>query len=456
MQISIGQNNKQRYNMSFGVKFTPQDFSRATENYFKIMKSDYDNPLNFIFSKEFSIANIIKATKNYDEFVKEQIGSGKNIHTWKDDNEFNLLEGLQYGLKNFENMTMKGIYKLIDLLANKNNITLPVIRGCFHNCAHCFLAAKAPIERLKFEDYQQLLTEMKIMSLRIGKPLNRKEKFAEFFYDSDGSEVYLTDKNGKVHEFPELASMLYKTLKTKVLFDTAGWNPKSEKAQARMERLVKFYTENPNKYSSQICAVNLSINPYESTYFTAIQQKNKGNIKNYEKLKNHYIDMVTNMIHTFSPILENQNVSFICRTFPNSFKSKELEGLKYDDMWNLRKEIIDTYKTKYHDEVKKYPYIIDVIKNKFTIQENVGRTGRNNFLKKYSNDPYEEYESRVLSKKELENIGYSHNLIIDMDGKVYFGTDYRLFGTDLKFDYDEPKTKSLCLPFYSEKIEFQK
>lgn len=456
MKISAGHNNSYKNNPSFGIKYTPQDFRRATKNYIEIVRSGYDNPLNFVFSKEFSIGNAIKATKNYDKFVEEQADNGRDIHFWNNA-DFKLIEGMQYGLKSFENMTMKGIFSLIELLSNRKNLTLPVVRGCFHNCAHCFLGAKAPVERMSFEDFTNLFADVNIMSSRIHKKINENIKGSELFYDSDGTQVYLSDKLGKEHEFPELTHIMYKHLRAKSLFDTAGWDPKSEKIQKRMERLVEYYVQNPKAFDKEITAINLSVNPFESMYFTAIKQKKAGNIESYKKLKNLYINMVTNMIHTFSPLFENDNVSIICRVFPDHFKGKELDGFRWSDMYDLRSEIIETYKEKYPDQVKRNPLFLELLKEKFNINEDVGKTARDNFLKNFSNDRFERRYTMDLTSSEFEQVKHGNqNVLINMDGNVYLGDDYRLFKTDLKLDFENPHDKKLELPVYPKIIEFQK
>ena len=454
--VSVKQNNSYKYQTSFGIKYTPQEFHKASANFINIVKSDYNNPYNFIFSKEFSIRNLIKASKNYGEFVTEQINLGKDIHLWKN-SDFKLIEGLQYGLKTFENMTMKGIFSLIELISNRKNLTIPVVRGCFHNCAHCFLGAKAPIERMSFEDFTDIFKDLEVMSSRINKKISSYEKYTELFYDSDGSQVYLTDKSGKEHEFPELAHLMRKHLHAKSLFDTAGWNPKSEKIQKRMERFVEYYLQNPEKYEKEINAINLSINPFEGMYFTAIKQKRAGNMEYYEKLKNHYIDMVVNMLHTFAPLFKHKNTSIICRVYPEHFEAEELNGFKMADMIELRENIILRYKEKYNKEVKDNPEILNSIIDKFNITEDVGKTGRDNFLKNHSNDRFEASHLKDLTDREFKDIKYyNQNVLLDMDGSIYLGDDYRLYKTDLQLNMENPKKKHLELPVYPKIIDFEK
>lgn len=446
--------NRSYNNPSFGIKFTPKEFSDASANLVNIMKSDYDNPYNFIFSREFTITNAIRATKNYGQFVTEQVNAGKDIHIW-DNADFKLVEGLQYGLKSFENMTMKAVFKLIELLSTRKNITLPVVRGCFHNCAHCFLGANAHVERMSYENFINFFKDLETMSSRLKKKVNKFEKDTELFYDSDGSQVYLTDKSGKEHEFPELAHTMYKYLRAKSLFDTAGWNPKSEKTQKRMENLVKYYVENPDRYEKDINAINLSINPFESTYFTAIKQKRAGNIENYEKLKDYYIDMVVNMLHTFAPLFKHDNLSIICRVFPDHFEAKELDGFRVDDMIKLRNNITARYKKKYSEDFKNNLELLYLIKEKFNITDDIGTTARDNFLKNYSNDGFEKQNLKTLTDSEIKDIKfYNQNILLDMDGSIYLGNDYRLYKTDLQLQMENPKKKKLELPIYSKIIDF--
>ena len=66
--------------------------------------------------------------------------------------ELQLVEGLQNGLPTLEHLEMPQVQALVDL-ASKNSLTIPIVRGCKHTCAHCYLAATPPIKRISFEDF---------------------------------------------------------------------------------------------------------------------------------------------------------------------------------------------------------------------------------------------------------------------------------------------------------------
>ena len=59
--------NRSYNNPSFGIKFTPKEFSDASANLVNIMKSDYDNP----YYKEYVIT-ILENSNNYNSRSKKR------------------------------------------------------------------------------------------------------------------------------------------------------------------------------------------------------------------------------------------------------------------------------------------------------------------------------------------------------------------------------------------------
>lgn len=224
---------------------------------------------------------------------------------------FNLkeLEGLQNGIEIFEGLSFQQIACLI---SNLNEIVIQ--RGCNNLCIHCYANAKTPhymkmhnfADKIAFEDYENLINGFGEINNRLGFNAfnNARENSFALFHDSDCSTIYLRDKNGKIHDYADLAKMLHDVTGEKVLFDTSGWNIKDTKTQKRMEALVQKIT-NSDEYD--FMQFNVSINPFHSLFNKSIELAENGNVEKSKKLREIYIDRIANAIFTFSPLLEKRD-----------------------------------------------------------------------------------------------------------------------------------------------------
>lgn len=366
------------------------------------------------------------------------------------------IEGLQNGLRTLENLDMHQITFLFDAF-DEDRVSFPVVRGCHHNCSYCFLDAKAPIVRLKYEDFANVFKDLAKMSKRMNyKFENHWGEDLTLFYDSDGSEIYLLDKNNKVHEFPELNKLAYDILKKPGIFDTAGWNPKKRDIQDRMDRLVKYYSNFENSEEvSQIC---ISLNPFEGIYNQSVMQRRVGNIKNADYLKSKYIEMAVNTLHTFSPLLYNPKFGIIYRAYPDSTPGDEYDGFRAFDMKELKYDILDAYREKYADELEENPERYEDLVGAFLVSTaGVVASGRDNSFKNYQSESIFPRIMDELSDKEFKDAATRKTaLIIDTDGTVYAGDDFELCRTDIKLKFDHPVSKPIKPTPYEKVARFKK
>lgn len=163
------------------------------------------------------------------------------------------LEGIQYSLKTFENLSFPQIYFL---LSNMGEISVPIIRDCSGRCPVCNVNGR-PKERntnaiscMDFDDFKNFTDDLKEITRRLNfdcaeksleKLILATKEYGYFttpssalFYDSDGKDIWLKDANGIIHEFPELNKMLYDATGIKGIFDTAGWSPRNSLVQKRI------------------------------------------------------------------------------------------------------------------------------------------------------------------------------------------------------------------------------
>lgn len=442
---------------SFKGKAGLLEYRNAKNNLNFILKDDFKSPLKAILKRQIGIKEFFKYHKNYDTLAQLKGYEYSNLHKWTSD-ELESIEGLQSNLKTLEHMNMKQIQLILDRIHEKS-LTFSVVRGCYHNCAHCYLDAIAPIKRISFEDFKNTIDDLSEMSKRMHLKAHNtpnESKNTGLFYDSDGSQLFLKDKEGKVHEFPELNSMVYDLTGSRGLFDTAGWNPKNKEIQARMERLVNYYCNNKEELK-KVYSFNLSINPFEGLYNKALQHKKQGNLEGYEKLKKLYIDMVLNMLTTFTPLIENNNVTILCRAYPNDLINKIYDGYKHFDVEKLRQEIIQKYLEKNSDKFKDNPNMKKNIENIFFINSFlIVKSRRNNifknFLSELEADSWERFSS--AKNKKLSAINQK-DTFVDLNGKLYFGNDFYLYKTDLQFNYANPVEKELHMSIIPETINFR-
>lgn len=169
-------------------------------------------------------------------------------------------------------------------------------------------------------------------------------------YNSDGAELYIRDKNGCIHEFPELNEMQYSITGRKGLFDTAGWNIKDKKTQEKIERLVDYYSDESNY--KKMHGINISINPFHSLYAKSLENAKKGNAYYTEKLRDIYTERMANALFTFSPLFKAHHARVITRSFSDNQHGEIFKGVRTSDFRSLADEIFTKYVKKLEDDYR--------------------------------------------------------------------------------------------------------
>lgn len=405
--------------------------------------------------------------KNYKEYLLKTQKALKNTprENWTlQDFNMNSLEGIQNGLKILGNLTMKQI----KLLANLKTLNIITKRGCNNMCAHCYVNAKPEsyyrnqntISKIDFEDFKNLCDDISSLDERMGFNIfNEKDKnstiYHTLFYDSDSSMIYSVDKNGKEYDYLDLSEMLNKASGAKIVFDTSGWNIQDKKTQERMEKLVKKYIENPEKYN--FMQFNISINPFHTLYYHSVLKEKEGNKQLAEKLRDIYTTRMANVIYTLSPIMIKQPESYgiIARSFKDS-TSKKTAKFQKNDTIELGVEILNKailMLEKDLDTNKQNVKSIEDIENicnefllyLYNVSDNLIYTGR--LLERFGNNKLDTKFLKKQSKNQIiKNAKKYKGGIIDLNGKFYLTNYKEIFPTNIQLNYST-KNKSTA-PIY--------
>jgi len=384
------------------------------------------------------------------------------------------IEGIQSGIDIFEGLTIREVAFIMEDLHS-----LAVKRGCSNQCLHCYANAKPAgkdhgdyITRMPFEDFARITSGFKELSKRIGQsPIKHDGKsYSDFFYDADGMEISLFDKNGVEHDFTELNDMFYDATGSVSIFDTAGWNPNNPKMQARAEKYVKYFSDMDNE--AKMHQINLSISPFNSIYAKAIElgfEPRDYNVKNQpwysdnvtedlsngEKLYNIYINRMANMLMTFAPLLSSEKFSVIARPVKNS--EPNMKYHREADYKIIKKQILDTLRVKLEldlngpqkyaktrGHIQYYIHNYSVLMNR--TDTDLMMSGRYKDLYKSKNpdatfDFLEEKDTLMWDYREnfyalrttnsLKNLPMRFLKVIDANGEVYMYDGYRFVPTEL-------------------------
>lgn len=391
-----------------------------------------------------------------DCFTKDQI---QNMDAFDQSH----LEGIQYGLKSFEGMSFKDIYFL---LSRTENLTIPLYRDCSGRCAACFLNGRPKehnlenknlIERTDFEDFKTLAEDLKEIvkrtkfDCRLKGLENMAKKYSAFgepltalFYDSDSKDTWLKDKNGNIHEFPELNKMLYDAVGVKGLFDTAGWSPTNKKVQERIERTVEYYTNNKNQ--NELECFNISLNTYNGLMKKANDFKEKGDLDGYNRMRAQYVKNIANAMYTFTPLL-NCGMYQVMAKCVSEDEGKEFDNYKTPVLKSLEEDIINALRQRYEQDLEQgnTKFVKDEIDIDMLIDEQKNSITRP--LTNLSPNPVNELFSKLPEDddyyfikdneyadfyKVLDN---ADSVIIDMNGKIYLANDNETFETELQLNF---------------------
>lgn len=280
----------------------------------------------------------------------------RNYNLSINDIDLDRLEGIQKGIEVFDGLSMKEIY-----FTFRNLTGILAKRGCTNQCKHCFISAMPPIREdanqingMLFEDFENLMDGIKELNKRIGTSIisnysgKQNKPTLSLFLDADCMEIAMRDKQGKIHELPEIIDKFYDSTERQFLFDTASWNHKNPVMQKRAENVVKYLADPSNM--QKIYQINLSISPFHSIYTRALElgyDPIKKEIPTEKallgkQLYDTYVERIANMLVTFSPLAFKPEFSIITRPAPkntpnmNNFTMKGYSAV-IDDILNRTK-----------------------------------------------------------------------------------------------------------------------
>lgn len=397
--------------------------------------------------------------------------SKKQIQNMTDLEQKNL-EGIQYGLKTFENLSFPQIYFL---LSNMGEISVPVIRDCSGMCPVCNVNGRPKerntnaISRIDFEDFKNFTNDIKEISRRLNfdcaaksleKLMNDTKEYGYYttptsalFYDSDGKDIWLKDSKGIIHEFPELNKILYDATGIKGIFDTAGWSPRNTQVQKRMERLVSYYSKPENQ--KEVDQINISVNPYHGIMEKANEYKNNGDMASYERMKKAYINNIVNTMYTCTPLLDSDCYQILIKAV-DSKQDNRFKDYDQEVCINLIKEIMKTLFDKYLEDIQNenYKYVKNFEEAQICTSKQVKKfsTLLTNLIPSAKNNMFSEIKDNYSYIKNKKKATYNdvmqkklNSILVDVNGKVYINNDHEIFGTDicLNFKNKDKKTKQI-------------
>lgn len=382
-----------------------------------------------------------KAKKHLRERKKEK------EKLWDNKNQLNFfdikkLEGIQKGIPLFEGVSMKNIKLIAENLQN-----FALTRGCHNKCTHCYVGAKPPIKEtadtintISFEDFNQFVDGFKKLNKRLKfNVFNGNKENLYFFYDSDPVKTKMMDKSGKAHNVAEAMNIFFEAFKKPFIFDTAGWAKGDNWSKKTAQDVVKFFQKTPE--AQEQC--NISINPFHSIMEKSYELKAKGNHQKAQKIKNLYIERMTDALKTLFVPLYNKDSNIINRyahEMPvNTPYSKE--GL--DDLC-----LAVGNELYFHVEGHPLTMAKGHLSNKGIFKEagepiiNISKTSKR-FFSPASQAKYESDIKKAKSNIKKQTVPIGSNVIINPNGKVYLETDKNIIiPTDIQLNFENKNKKT--------------
>lgn len=397
------------------------------------------------------------------------------------------LDGIQYGIDVFDDLSMKEIAFLAYRTTN-----LAVTRGCANMCQHCFHNAvptkKDELNSMPYEDFKKITDGFATINNRINKVLRNEgnatliglssnylytgfaAELTGFFYDSDGMNVISKDKNGAEHDFIDMTEEFCNATGKKVIFDTAGWNPRDKKLQQRAEKYAEYLSK--DDIYNKVEQVNLSVNTFNPVYLQAYKlgyRAGKENdlsnpdIQKGKMLYDAYIYKMANMITTLG---FTKNAGLLM-TYATKYEDN-MDGMYFGNLKNILKDVKvrcnEILKEKYEgDEYKeksdRITYLIDRgISKEESRHYHMQRcvySGRYSSMYNARNPKKPEKDIRYtevipdineLSKDKYKNFIERYSALIDTNGDLYYmnyDTSVRSMGKKLKLSTNGAKTPEI-------------
>ena len=444
----LKKNNSQRFspmtnlNNSEGVSFTSNPLSKI-KSYLKYKQ--VQNRVNYI---------------------------AKEINKMEDNNQHILfrnlsmedLEGLQYGIKAFKDMSMKDIQYLCE-----NLHVIAVKRGCKNMCGYCYADAKPSKREMSWEDFTTITNGIKEIRKRLhylpiygeNHPVAQKEpiyRVTELFYDADCMDLAIKDKHNKTYDFIDMLEEI-NALGRKSCFDTSGWLVQNPKMQARAEKYAEYFSHSENM--DKLEAFNISFNVFNASNVAAVKALKNGDKDKAIRLREKYTDRIANAIYTFTPLLESEKFGIMVRSF--GFNAKNAKGFDIatmvDMINNVKAKLQKLYNkdlsseqkfVKTKEDIKKYMSLIS--KKMEAIDTGLNSSGRmQDFMKAFGiKAPMQNHnETTPIFVNDLKESGRYHHIpahkLIDTDGKVYHMDYARFFPTEIQLNIiDKSSTPKLA------------
>lgn len=413
--------------------------------------------LNNLPSYKYQISfgkNDEKSIQQYLKQREQKLKKENTVYQNLDSNDLKHIEGIQKGIKVFENLSMPQINFIAQTLTE-----VVTQRGCNNMCVHCYAEAMPPshqkstdkINKISFEDFDNFCNGFKELNKRLGFNIFQESKnsYKTLFHDSDSAMIFLEDKNGKTYDYLDLAKKLNEATDNIIVFDTAGWNIQDKKTQKRMEELVEKAL-NSDEYD--FVEFNISANPFHALYSRSLKHHNENNPEKEQKFRDIYTTRMANVLFTLSPLTEKNKINLITRALPDD--SVNAEGYRKKDFVELYNEIIKKLANKYkenlengnkkvikdEEQIKKY---LMYYKSKLLfVQTDPSVNGRlanivtdkKSFIYKKSKD--EEFNNPLHA---AQNFG---NGILDINGKYYATNWYETYKTDILLNYNNKDKKT--------------
>lgn len=408
------------------------------------------NPIKFIRDlKKYSEAK--KYAKGLYNFVLQNEGTENFIIR-----KYNMqnLEGIQYGIKAFKNMSIKDIQ-----YTSENLHVIAVKRGCKNMCGYCYADAKPQKREMSWEDFTTITRGFKTLRERLygldiyGEklPIVKDDpiyRTTELFYDSDCMDLAIKDKKGKIYDFTDLATELYNSTGRKTVFDSSGWNVNNKRLQERAEKYAQYFSQPENM--DKLMAFNISFNTFNASYIASVRARKAGDVEKAQRLRSRFTDNMANTLFTFSPLLENPKFKILARSFgPNAKNAKYFNHEAYIElMEDVLNKTTDLMSRDLNGE-RKYVKTQNDLDNKINaltkhltvIDTMLNSSGR---MKKFMSEfgikaPMQNHsETTPLVINDLKTLGRFHKALafrlIDTDGKVYHMDYARFIPTDIQLN----------------------
>ena len=366
--------------------------------------------------------------------------------------------------------------------------SINMIRGCINHCLHCYANAQPFITRSLFESFKQITDDIAALRKRLGfNPVShRGDKYIDCYFDADGLDMHLFDRDGNKHDAIELGKMIHKSTGMKAVFDTNGWERMDMERQKIAEDYVKQLSDNFN--SRHFYQINLSLNPFNPKYVKAL--KDGYNPKKYsalisvdEYIKEHnpnsksekaeskyreYVKNEANMLFTFTPLALEGKLGVIIRGLDKNMT--KMKGCRLDDYFTTLRNIMQNLQLMYMTDLngqqkyikskemmnkalQKYAELLGHYSTnlfssgrleKFYRVKNNGSLAGIEAIDSLRTRAVKNYE-RIKATEKISSTDLMYLKMINSDGKVYLYDNYSIIPTDIRLKTDE---KPLKTPFW--------